>query len=62
MNTRRSYRGLEGRAVNLALVGGSRIDAATLVSAGGRTLWIFTNGDDRFVPVDDVVELWEDVA
>jgi hypothetical protein len=53
---------LEGRQVSLALAGGDRIDDCQLVSAGrGRveTIWVFTNGTDAFVPLEDVVALWE---
>jgi hypothetical protein len=53
---------LEGRQVCLALAGGYRIDDCQLVSAGrGRveTIWVFTNGKDAFVPLEDVVALWE---
>jgi hypothetical protein len=63
MATRTSeLRHLEGRQVSLALVNGSRIDDCSLVSAGrGRaaTLWVFTNGHDAFIPVSDVVDIWE---
>jgi hypothetical protein len=55
-------RELEGRQVSLALVDGSRIDDCSLVSVGrGRTttVWIFTNGEDAFVDVSDVVDVWE---
>ncbi len=55
---------LEGRHVNVALVDGSRIDAASLVSAGrGRTatLWLFTGGEDVFVPTAEVRDIWEDL-
>jgi hypothetical protein len=55
-------RSLEGRQVGVALADGSRIDDAQLVSAGRngvRTLWVFTNGADAFVPVPDVVDVWE---
>jgi hypothetical protein len=55
-------RELEGRQVSLALVDGSRIDDCSLVSVGrGRTatVWIFTNGEDVFVDVSDVVDVWE---
>lgn len=64
MENERRYRmrRLEGRDVNVALSGGTRIDGAHLVSAGGRTLWIFTDGADRFVPVEEVVDLWESAA
>lgn len=64
MSTPRLYefRKLEGRGVGVALVGGSRIDGATLVAAGDRTLWIFADGGDHFVPVTEVVDLWEAAA
>ena len=53
---------LEGRHVSVALSDGSRIDDCQLVSAGRhhvRSLWLFTGGEDTFVPLDDVVDLWE---
>jgi hypothetical protein len=53
---------LEGRQISLALRDGSRIDDCQLVSAGRtatETLWLFTNGDDVFVPLHDVVDVWE---
>ena len=50
---------LEGHKVHLALVDGSRIDDADLVSARGTTLWLFTNGEDAFVRTDEVIEVWE---
>jgi hypothetical protein len=56
---RRGLRALEGQLVHLALDDGSRLDDVTLVSAGKRTLWVFTNGEDVFVPVDGVVDAWE---
>jgi hypothetical protein len=52
----------EGRQVSVALADGSRIDDCQLVSAGrngARTLWLFTNGADRFVALDDVTAVWE---
>jgi hypothetical protein len=52
---------LEGRTVSVALADGSRIDDAMLVSvgrAGARTLWLFSNGEDRFVAQADIVDLW----
>jgi len=47
-----SLHSLEGRQVGLALVDGSRIDDATLVSAraAAGTLWLFSGGADVFVP------------
>jgi hypothetical protein len=56
---------LEGRRVRVALRDGSRIDDAQLVSSGRgrvRTLWVFTNGVDAFVPLPEVVDVWEVVA
>lgn len=58
----KDLRELEGRQVSLALVDGSRIDDATLVSAGRghtRTLWLFDAGNDVFIPIDDVQLGWE---
>jgi hypothetical protein len=58
----RTLRSLEGRRVALALADGSRIDACTLVSAGRgptATLWIDEAGNDVFVPLDVVVDIWE---
>lgn len=58
-------RALEGRWISLSLVDGSRIDDCQLVSAGrhrSRTIWIFAEGQDRFVPIPDVVDVWETVS
>ena len=55
-------RSFEGRRVCLSLVGGRRIDDCELVSAGSagcRSLWIFQNGADEFVPAGDVIDYWE---
>ena len=56
---RRELRRLEGRTVHLSLADGSRIDDASLVSARSRTLWVFCNGEDTFIPVNDVIDVWE---
>lgn len=56
---RKLIRKLEGRAVNLALADGSRIDEAVLVSGGTTNAWIFWNGTDAFVPLSEVVDVWE---
>ncbi len=56
---------LEGRQVGVALTDGTRIDDAQLVSSGrghARTLWVFTNGLDAFVPLVEVVDVWEAAA
>ena len=60
--TSKTARELEGRQVCLALRNGSRIDDCQLVSAGRvstETLWLFSNGADLFVSIDDVCDLWE---
>jgi hypothetical protein len=56
---------LEGRQVNVALRDGNRIDNCQLVSAGrcqASSLWLFTNGADTFVALDDVIDIWEAAA
>lgn len=61
-NHLQELRALEGRRVGLAVRGGHRFDDCQLVSVGRgrtRTLWVFANGADTFVPVDDVVDVWE---
>ena len=53
---------LEGQQVSVALRNGVRIDDCQLVSAGRATtttLWLFSNGADVFVPLGDVVDVWE---
>ncbi len=56
---RRKLQQLEGRAVHISLVDGSRLDEVSLVSARRSTLWIFANGEDTFVPVEQVIDIWE---
>ena len=44
---------------------GSRIDDCQLISIGrnqARSLWLFANGTDTFVPAPEVLDLWEAVA
>ena len=55
----RELRTLEGRMVHVALADGSRMDDVALVSARGSKLWIFAGGEDSFVAVDTVVDVWE---
>ena len=66
MNSRRrTLTMLEGRQVSVALHDGTRIHDSNLVSSGrrrARTLWLFANGEDVFVPLDDVVDVWETPA
>lgn len=56
---RRGLRALEGRLVHVALADGSRLDHVDLVSAGRTSLWVFTNGEDVFVPLEGVADAWE---
>jgi hypothetical protein len=55
---KRELRVLEGRMVHVALADGSRMDDVVLVSARGTRLWIFAGGEDAFVPVDRVLDVW----
>lgn len=53
---------LEGNRVSVALRNGDRLDDCELVAGPrGNTsrLWLFTAGIDMFVPIADVVALWE---
>ena len=53
---------LEGQQVNVALADGTRIDDCQLISAGrsdAPTLWLYTNGADRFVPLAEIRDVWE---
>ena len=53
---------LEGRTVSIALAGGFRIDECQLVSlpaAAAETFWVYTEGEDRFLPAAQVLDLWE---
>ncbi len=54
-----ALRRLEGRMVHVALIGGGRLDDVELVSTRRSTCWVFANGEDLFVPVDEVIEVWE---
>jgi hypothetical protein len=60
--TSSSLHGLEGRQVSVALRNGCRIDDCQLVSAPrarAETVWLFSNGDDVFVSLADVIDIWE---
>jgi hypothetical protein len=57
-----SLKSMEGRQVGVSLRNGERIDDCQLVSGGRRrlgSLWLFSNGEDVFVPLSDVVDVWE---
>ncbi len=49
---------LEGRTVNVALADGSHLDRVPLVLARRNTLWVVSQGEDAFVPLDRVVGVW----
>jgi prepilin-type processing-associated H-X9-DG protein len=51
-------RTLEGRRVNVALADGSVLGPVPLVLARRNTLWIVNDGEDTFVPLDRVVDVW----
>jgi len=60
--TQANLRSLEGRQVNVALRSGGRIDDCQLVSAGRSstaTIWLFSNGTDLFVELEDLTDVWE---
>ena len=60
--TSKSLQVLEGRQVSVALRNGRRIDDCQLVSAPRartQTVWLFSNGDDVFVSLTDVIDVWE---
>ncbi len=50
---------LEGRTVNVALADGSVLDRVPLVLARRNTLWIVAGGEDVFVPLHQVVDVWD---
>jgi hypothetical protein len=56
---RRNLHKLEGRTVHISLIDGSRLDEVALVSARRSTLWVFANGEDTFLPIDQVIDVWE---
>ncbi len=58
----RNLRGFEGRQVCVALEDGSRLDDCQLVSArqpANKTLWLFANGVDLFVPLPRITAVWD---
>lgn len=50
---------LEGRRVNVALADGSVMGPVPLVLARRNTLWVVADGEDTFVPLDRVVNVWD---
>jgi hypothetical protein len=54
-------RSLQGREVCVALRDGSRLDDHRLMTIdhdGGTTLWLAAADGERFVRVDDVLDVW----
>lgn len=49
---------LQGRTVNVALADGSVLDRVPLVLARRNTLWVVRDGEDVFLPLDRVVDVW----
>ena len=48
-----------GKSVRVALTGGRIVDGH-LLSCDGRSLWLVTDGEDRFVPLSqvDLITSW----
>jgi len=61
MQTRNQFdvRKLEGRTVNVSLADGSVLGPVPLVLARQNTLWVVADGEDTFVPLDRVVDVWD---
>ena len=49
---------LEGRTVHVALADGSVLDRVPLVLARRNSLWVVADGEDVFLPLDRVVDVW----
>lgn len=52
-------RSMEGRRVGVALADRSCIDGAVLEAVVSGKLWLHTSGEDVFVALSDVVDVWE---
>jgi hypothetical protein len=59
IGTQIDVQGLEGRRVNVALTDGSVLGPVPLVLARRNTLWVVNDGEDTFVPLDRVVNVWD---
>lgn len=55
----RDLRSLQGRRVAVALTDRSCIDSAVLEGVTDENLWLHAEGVDVFVPVGDVLDVWE---
>ena len=58
IQTQSEVQKLEGRRVNVALTDGSVMGPVPLVLARRNTLWVVADGEDTFVPLDRVVNVW----
>jgi hypothetical protein len=59
IRTQFDVQSLEGRRVNVALTDGSVMGPVPLVLARRNTLWVVADGEDTFVPLDRVVNVWD---
>jgi prepilin-type processing-associated H-X9-DG protein len=59
IGTQFDVQSLEGRRVNVALADGSVMGPVPLVLARRNTLWVVADGEDTFVPLDRVVDVWD---
>jgi hypothetical protein len=59
MATKFDVQKLEGRQVNVSLADGSVMGPVPLVLARRNTLWVVADGEDTFVPLDRVVQVWD---
>jgi len=53
---------LEGHQVCVALSDGSRLDDCSLVALPRQrisTVWLYVNGEDRFVGAEQITDVWE---
>jgi len=50
--------GLQGSQVSVSFSDGSRIDDCQLVNAGRSKLWLFVGGQDAFVDLDRITDVW----
>ena len=50
---------LQGHTVNVALADGSVLDRVPLVLARRNILWVVKDGEDAFLPLDRVLNVWD---
>ncbi len=50
---------LQGHTVNVALADGSVLDRVPLVLARRNMLWVVRDGEDAFLPLDRVLDVWD---